>query len=160
MQRICLTYKLLNEILNQKLSLSTRRLVPLIEMLGLDNVGMFTFGGLEMIKDIVTHTRLNDRLKYTFSHFCKTTTNPPRLINEESLPVALPPSVLGPRLSEVKTLKIWRQLYFSVPHPILDVCNIEVHGFSEVEPAEELDMNRDFLEYLKLYDGEEPKLVL
>ncbi|KAF6219171.1 hypothetical protein HO133_004996 [Letharia lupina] len=101
-QRICLTHELLNQIIDQKFigreltiwyPLPVARTPP-------GTVDNFTFGGLEMVKDIVTHPRWNDRL------------------------------------------------------------NIEVFGFPRVEPAEELDMSRDFLEHLRSYNGEEPKLVL
>ena len=158
-QRICLTHELLNQIIDQKFigreltiwyPLSVARTPP-------GTVDNITFGGLEMVKDIVTHPRRYDRLKYVASHFSKTTTAPIPRVNGEPLAVALPPSVLGHRLNTATSHRICKLL--PVYSPILQIRSIEVFGFPRVEPAEELDMSRDFLEHLKSYNGEEPKLV-
>ena len=110
-----------------------------------------------MVKDMMTHPRLIDRRVYAASHFSKTTPATIPMIGDHSIAVALPPSVLGRRLSLQSTRQI--SVLFPVSDP-LQLRNLEYSGFSRVEPAEELDMDRDFLEYLKSYDGEEPKLVL
>ena len=110
-----------------------------------------------MVKDMMTHPRLIDRRVYAASHFSKTTPAPIPMVGDHSIAVALPPSVLGRRLSLQSTRQI--SVLFPVSDP-LQLRSLEYSGFSRVEPAEELDMDRDFLEYLKSYDGEEPKLVL
>lgn len=159
-QPICLMYKHLNQIIDQKFigreltiwyPLPVARTPP-------GTIDNFTFGGLEMVKDIVTHPRWYDRLKYIASHFSKTTTAPIPRVNGEPLAVAIPSSVLGHRLNTATSHRICNLL--SVYSPILQIRSIEVFGFPRVEPAEELDMSRDFLEHLKSYNGEEPKLVL
>lgn len=162
-QRICLTYKILNQIIDQKFVPSSPdpfpyRTLPYRLIFGAVPAGMFTHGGLEMIKDIVTHPRFKDRLKYTASHLARMTPAPIPVFNEESFGVALPPSVLGPRLSLATTLKIRKLGPFS--RPMLQLRDTEVYGFPRVGLAEEQVMERDFLEYLKSYDGDEPKLVL
>lgn len=111
-----------------------------------------------MVEDIVTHPRWNNRLKYVASHFSKTTTAPIPRVNGELLAVALPPSVLGRRLNTATSHRICNLL--PVYSPTLQIRSIEAFGFPRVEPAEELDMSRDFLEHLKSDNGEESKLVL
>ena len=150
-QRICLTYKLLKQILCQKLSdgwPSIRRFTPIPAA-----VGMLTFGGLEMIKDIVTHPRLNDRLKYVVSYFAKATSAPVLVVGGQAL-AALPPSFLGPRLTIDKILRIGLHALYVLDFRLMEMC-----GFPRVDRAEEVVRNQNFLEYLKSYDGEEPKLL-
>ena len=161
-RRMCLTYKILNQILDQKFIGGKPTIQDQLpyrtpwKPSPLAPVDMYIFGGLEMVMDIVTHSRLTDRLKYAASHFSKTTPAPMPVVGGNSLAVALPPSVLGRRLSLNKSALICE--LFPHPGPLL-VSRLEYCGFSRVEPAEELDMDRDFLEYLKSYDGEEPQLV-
>lgn len=157
-QRICLTYKLLNQILDQKFvdrqdslpSNDRTRPYPV-------PVDMFIFGGLELVKDI-THRRSHDRLEFIFSHFSKTTAATMPVIREQSLEVAPPSSVVGNRLTISTTIRTWD---LSPLRPtFLAVRRIkDKHAFVLVDPTEEMTMTQDFLEYLKSHDGEEPKLV-
>lgn len=163
-QRMCLTYKILNQILDQKFMVERPTIrdqlpvaLPWLRYHPSAPVDMFIFGGLEMVKDMMTHPRLIDRRVYAASHFSKTTPAPIPMVGDDSVAVALPPSVLGRRLSLRTTRQI--NVLFPVSGP-LQLRSLEYSGFSRVEAAEELDMDRDFLEYLKSYDGEEPKLVL
>ena len=160
-QRICLTHHLLDEMLVQKFGRDRIfRLVPLedfMELLWRPNIEFYLFGGLEMIKDILTHPRPCDRFNYTLSHLLKTTLEPCDFAEATTPIVNLPPSVLGPRLERAAFVQIYRLL---PPEPVLEVSTaIAMAGLHPLSVDKERAMNEEFLEYLKSYEGEEPELV-
>ena len=160
-ERICLTYKMLNQILDQKFF---DRRIPIWDQPPRPTsrpyvvpIDMFIFGGLEMVKDI-THPRSHDRLEFIFSHFSKTTGATMPFLRGQSLEVALPSSISGNRLTVSTTVRSFDLL--PLHQTFLAVRRIKgEHAYFLVGATEEVTMNQDFLEYLKLHDGEEPRLV-
>ncbi|CAF9936457.1 hypothetical protein IMSHALPRED_010766 [Imshaugia aleurites] len=161
-QRICMTFGLLNDMLDQAFVRGIPNIGEQIPHLSFMpnpvHADIYTFGGLEMVKDILTHPRMKDRRRYAASHFAKTTPAPVPVHHGIKRTVALPPSVLGRRLDMATTRKICDLLPFS--HHILDVGGVFIFGlFPRVGLSEEIDMKKKFLKYLKSYKGEEPSVV-
>ncbi|KAL9076295.1 MAG: hypothetical protein Q9161_001011 [Pseudevernia consocians] len=149
-QRMCLTYKLSKEILEPKF---LGREFPIVRLWirPRDNVSgpaaatidMFTFGSLEMIKDI--------------GYFVKRMSTLVPAVGPQA-PAALPPSGWGPWWTLDKILRSCSLL--PPARGILDVRHIEKTELPKVDSDEkEVAMDLEFLEYLKSYDGEMPKVV-
>ena len=157
MQRICLTYKMINRILARRFSggsevYLSQRLESLCPIFSLPH-DVYTFGGLELVTDIVTRVRSADAS--VALHLSKMTTAPGKVDGV----LALSQSVLGPPLSWSTTLRIhdlfpfaWARACF----PLMDAT------FSYPPPStrdEEIVLRRDFLNDLKSYRGKGPELT-
>ena len=158
-QRVCLTYHLLNDILAQKIhdigAAFRVQVSYLMLSLSEPTYHICTFCGLEMLKDILTHPRTDDRLSFIMSHYIKTT---PAVISASGANirvVAFHPSVLGPRLSWATMKKLLMLLPMD---QILKVSLIRRSGLPPLSIDDVKVMKEEFLEYLKSYEGEEPKL--
>ena len=156
-QRISLTYRMINQILAQSFSGSrefylSQRSKPLFPLFERPH-DLYTFGGIELVTDVLTNPRSID--SSVASHLAKMTTAPGQVDDV----VALPSSVLSPPLSWDTTLKI-RDLFplawartrvplmdptFSYPPPSTD---------DEVEV-----LSGDFLDDLKSSSGKRRELV-
>ena len=157
MQRICLTYKMINRILARRFSGSSevylcQRLESLCPVFSLPH-DIYTFGGLELVTDIVTRVRSAD--SSVALHLAQMTTAPGKVDGV----LALSQSVLGPPLSWSTTLRIhdlfpfaWARARF----PLMDPT------FSYPPPStrdEESVLRRDFLNGLKSSRGKGPELM-
>ena len=157
MQRMRLTHNLVNRILIQRffgrggndLWQDLDTLCPVFDI----PHDIYTFGGLELVTDIVTRVRSVDSPIAT--HLVKMTT----AHGEVDGLMALPSSVLGLRLSWDTTLRI-RDLFpfararcfFSLKGPTSRYPPPDTHDKAEV-------LNRDFLDDLKSYRGTGPELM-
>ena len=170
-QRICLTYTMINRILSQRFSgrfaiRMCKGARPFGPSFNVPN-DIYTFGGLELVKDIVTRVRpVNDSVA---SHLAKMVTNPEGTVYGF---VPLPPSVPGLPLSWDTTLKIrdllpfqrsrfpfWDPSFFDPPRLTSPLWHPSFFDPPPNTREEERSLNREFWKYLKSYQGMGSELV-
>ena len=156
--RISALYLMLKSILDHKVgNLYGRGLkVAMNELLDLgptnysDCVDIFTFGGLEAVKDIMAAPDPKQYPWIIVDHFARACPGIPRAH-------ALPASTL-PRIDRAAARRICHLLP-PISVPILDPFLLSLFRFSEERRFNKLELDR-FFKHLTTYEGDQPDLVL
>ena len=141
-QRLCLTYELVKPALEQKISRAMDGLLFILRHIrnppSRNNppANIYTFGGLEMNTDILTHPQPTDR-HATFP---------------------LPLCVYGSQLNRATTSKVCR--VFPLRRRLLQLSQLAGFRFAAVTDEEEVEMQREFLEIVRSdEEQEEPQFL-
>ena len=157
--RICALYDILKRIIGIKFNIwyPGVRQVYMDRLLAIDGTNyshctdVFTFGGLEAVKDIMVQPNLGRRLSILHDHFARVS---PDYITRAH---ALPASTLS-KLDRATIERICRLLP-SDGDRVLDFYTLAVGGFPRERCSREEELKR-FYKHLVTYEGDVPELIL